>query len=310
MIMVAALRYLAVGLLLIAAPLLCPSLAQAQDKGRFVEIAAAPSTQAGIAPPHVVIWLPPGYGRTRTRHPVVYMHDGQNFFFPERSAFNKIWAADQAALRLIAAKRTPPFIIVAIDNPEAARYRQYFPQGLYTLAPANVRAVFDAEAKGPITGDAYLRFLVRDLKPMIDRTYRTRPDAAHTVILGSSMGALISCYAFVEYPRVFGRAACVSTHWLLTMPANLPPDADVLGLWTGYLAKHLGRPDGRKLWMDHGTETLDANYGPWQDRIDARLVSLGWRRGRDFESKTYPGAAHEENAWAARLDDMLGWLLG
>jgi enterochelin esterase-like enzyme len=290
--------------------LVFPLAAHAQDAGRFIEIPAAHSSQSEIKPPHVVIWLPPGYDASRRRYAVVYMHDGQNVFFPARSAFHKVWAADKAALRLIAAKRTAPFIIVAIDNPEAARYRQYFPQGIYEAAPPNVRAVFDKSAGGPITGDAYLRFLVDDLKPMIDRTYRTRSDAAHTAMIGSSMGGLITCYAFVRHPRVFGRAACVSTHWLLTMPTDLPPGADVLGVWKSYFAAHLGKPVGRKLWMDHGTETLDANYGPWQDAIDARLVALGWKKGRDFESRTYPGAAHEENAWAARMDDMLGWLLG
>jgi pimeloyl-ACP methyl ester carboxylesterase len=281
----------------------------AQDQGRFVEIAAAPSTQPEIKPPHVVVWLPPDYDRSAQRYSVVYMHDGQNIFFPQRSAFNKVWAADKSALRLIAKKKVRPFIIVAIDNPLAARYRQYFPQAIYDAAPADVRAVFDASAAGAMTGDAYLRFLVRDLKPLIDRRYRTRSDAAHTAVVGSSMGGLISCYAFVQYPRTFGRAACVSTHWLLAMPNELPKDANVLGLWEKFFTDRLGKPAGRKLWMDHGTETLDANYGPWQDVIDARLVKLGWKKGSDFESRTYAGAAHEENAWAARLDDMLGWLL-
>lgn len=281
--------------------------ALAQPTGRFVEIAAVPTTR--IAPPHVVVWLPPGYDTGRGRYPVVYMHDGQNLFFPARSNFNKVWAADKSALRLIAAHRVAPFIIVGIDQPGAARYRQYFPQAIYEAAPANVRAVFDANAHGPITGDAYLAFLVEDLKPLIDRTYRTRPDAAHTAIVGSSMGGLISCYAFTRYPRVFGRAGCVSTHWLLSMPNELPPGADVIGLWTAYLRAQLGRPGGRRLWMDHGTETLDANYAPWQQAIDAQVAALGWRKGRDFESRVYPGAAHEENAWAARLDDIFGWLL-
>lgn len=279
----------------------------AQDSGRFVEIAAAPTTQ--IAPPHVTVWLPPGYDAGRRRYGVVYMQDGQNVFFPARSGFNKVWAADKAVLRLVAARRIAPVIIVAVDHPGAARYRQYFPQRLYEMADPAVRRALDAQVKGPITGDAYLDFLTRDLKPLIDRTYRTRADPADTAVIGSSMGGLISCYAFVERPRVFGRAACVSTHWLLAMPDELPPGADVLGLWKQYLAAHLGRPAGRRLWMDHGTETLDANYGPWQDAIDADLVALGWRKGRDFESRTYPGAAHEENAWAARLPDMLAWLL-
>ena len=172
-----------------------------------------------------------------------------------------------------------------------------------------MRAVFDGNARGPITGDAYLAFLVHDLQPLIDRTYRARLDAAHTAIVGSSMGGLISCYAFVQYPRVFGRAACVSTHWLLAGPQELPAGADVLGLWKAYLAAHLGAPAGRRLWMDHGTQTLDALYGPWQDAIDADLAALGWRKGHDFESRVYPGTAHEENAWAARLDDIFGWLL-
>ena len=80
-------------------------------------------------------------------------------------------------------------------------------------------------------------------------------------------------------------------------------------LWKTYLTRHLGLPAGRKLWMDHGTETLDAAYGPWQSAIDDDITARGWIQGRDFESRTYKGAAHEENAWAARLPDMLAWLL-
>ena len=297
------------GAILILFELCFPAKAPAQTAGRFIEIPAAVSTQPAITAPHVVVWLPPGYDKSHNRYPVVYMNDGQNVFFPERSGFNKVWAADKAALRLIAGRKVAPFIIVAVDHPGAARYRQLFPQAIYDAAPRAVREVFDANAKGPIAGDAYLAFLVSDLKPLIDRSYRTRRDAAHTAIVGSSMGGLISCYAFVQYPRVFGRAACVSTHWLLASPQELPADADVLGLWKAYLGAHLGAPVGRKLWMDHGTETLDALYGPWQAAIDADLTALGWHKGCDFESRTYPGAAHEENAWAARLDDMLSWLL-
>ena len=236
------------------------------------------------------------------------MHDGQNLFFPERSNFNKVWAADAAARRVVAAG-TPPFIIVGIDQPGAARYRQYFPQALYAAASPALQAKFDRLAKGPITGDAYLVFLTDDLKPLIDRTYRTRPDPAHTAIIGSSMGGLISCYAFVARPDVFGRAACVSTHWPLADPADVGPfSPELAGLWQHYLATHLGAPARRLLWMDHGTATLDANYAPWQAAIDADLTGLGWVRDRDFVSRSYEGAAHEENAWAARLDDIFAWL--
>ena len=277
----------------------------AEDRGRFVEIAAVPSTE--IAPSHVVVWLPPGYDRGRKRYGVVYLNDGQNLFFPERSGFNKVWAADKAVLALIAAKRIDPVILVGIDHPGKDRYRQYFPQAIDAAASTEVRAVFENE--GPVYGDAYLKFLVTELKPLIDRTYRTRRDARHTAIAGSSMGGLISCYAIAEYPAVFGRAACVSTHWLLAMPDKLPPGADVLGLWHDYFTRKLGRPRGRRVWMDHGTETLDALYDPWQRAIDADFIELGWRRDRDFASRVYPGAAHEENAWATRLPEVFAWLL-
>ncbi|VVT12809.1 conserved hypothetical protein [Sphingomonas sp. EC-HK361] len=283
--------------------------AAAQDTGRFVEIAAVPTTN--ITPPHVVVWLPPGYDAAKRRYGVVYMHDGQNLFFLARSNFNKVWAADKSALRLIAAKRVDPFIIVGVDQPGEARYRQYFPQKLYAMASPKVRAGFDRLAKGPITGDAYLRFLTDDLKPMIDREFRTSPDPKHTAVIGSSMGGLISCYAFVEKPSVFGRAACVSTHWPLADPSDVGPfNPEITAIWKAYLTKSLGKPNGRRLWMDHGTETLDANYRPYQQAIDADLIALGWKRGRDFQSREYPGAAHEENAWAARMDDIFGFLLG
>ncbi len=276
----------------------------AEPQGRFVEIAAVPS--AHIAPTHVVVWLPPGYDAGKRRYGVVYMHDGQNLFFPERSGFKKVWAADKAVLRLIEAGRIDPVIVVGIDHPGKDRYRQYFPQALAESAPPAVRTVFEAD--GPVYGDAYLKFLVTELKPLIDRTYRTRRDAEHTAIVGSSMGGLISCYAFVEYPKVFGRGACVSTHWLMAMPDKVP-QAEVLALWQNYLSRKLGKPKGRRLWMDHGTETLDAYYDPWQRAIDADVAALGWRRNRDFASRVYPGAAHEENAWASRLPEIFAWLL-
>ncbi|MGY4398149.1 putative alpha/beta superfamily hydrolase [Sphingomonas sp. UYAg733] len=288
---------------------LLPQPAASAGDGRFVEIAAMASAQ--ITAPRVTIWLPPGYGRGNRRYGVAYMNDGQNLFRPERSGFGKVWAADKSVQRLVAARRIAPLIIVGIDHPGGARYRQYFPQSLYEAAAPELRAQFDRLANGPITGDAYLRFLVTELKPFIDGHYRTLPGAAHTAIIGSSMGGLISCYAFVEYPRVFGRAGCVSTHWPLADPDDVGPfKANVAGLWKHYLTLKLGKPDGRRLWMDHGTETLDAGYAPWQSAIDTDLTALGWRKDRDFASRNYAGAAHEENAWAARLDDILVWLLG
>lgn len=290
-------RLLALLLVLLAAP------AAAEQGGRFVEIAAFPSRN--IDPVHVVIWLPPGYDAGGARYGVVYMHDGQNLFFRERSNFDKVWAADKA---MLAQKKR--WIIVGIDQPGAARFRQYAPQALAERASPAFRAKIDRLAQGPLTGDAYLRFIVDELKPAIDRDWRTRPGRMDTAIIGSSMGGLISCYGFTRYPAVFGRAGCVSTHWPLADPRDVGPfNAEVTTLWRDWLGETLGPPRGRKLWLDHGTTTLDAAYAPYQQAIDARLTELGWREGRDFRSKVYEGAPHEENAWAARLPEIFAWLL-
>jgi predicted alpha/beta superfamily hydrolase len=281
--------------------------ATAQDTGRVVEIAAVPSTS--ITPPHVVVWLPPGYDASKRRYPVAYMHDGQNLFFPERSNYNKVWAADRSALRLIAAKRVPPFIIVGIDHPGEARFRQYFPQALAESASPALRAILTRDAKGPFTGDAYLHFLATELKPMIDRQYRTRRGPESTAIIGSSMGGLISCYAFVRMPQVFGRAGCVSTHWPLTAPdVTAPHKAEIVRLWSDAFRRGLGRAGARRLWMDHGDQTLDAYYPPYQAEITRAVAATGWRQGRDFVARAYPGTPHEENAWAARMDDIFAFL--
>lgn len=275
--------------------------------GSFIVLPKVASKNIG--PAHVTIWLPPGYAKTRDRWPVIYMHDGQNVFFPKRSGYNKVWAADKAMVKLIGDGTTKGAIIVAVDH-QPARARQYFPQEIYNRLGAELRAEADRFLIGPIYSDAYLRFLVSELKPMIDKRYRTLADAEHSHVMGSSMGGLISLYAIAEYPQVFGRAACVSTHWPLAAPDRVgPAKAEVLAIWSDFLTERLGAPRGRRIWFDHGDQTLDQFYGPYQTEIDRKLISIGWQPQREFETRSYPGAAHEENAWAARLPEILEWLL-
>ena len=85
--------------------------------------------------------------------------------------------------------------------------------------------------------------------------------------------------------------------------------ATILGAWDRFLRDDLGPPQGRRIWFDHGDQTLDSFYGPWQVEIDRRMVANGWQPQRDFETKTYVGAGHEENAWAERLPEIFAWLL-
>lgn len=286
-----------------------PAPIMAQDDGRFVDL--GPVETQRIAPPKVVLWLPPGYDATKQRYAVVYMHDGQNLFDPKRSNFNKIWAADKSAMRLITAGKVKPFIIVGIDHPGTDRGRQYFPRPMldYVSPPTRQKLQSQGDDK-PIIADAYLKFIVHELKPQIDRQYRTKRDRKHTAIAGSSMGGLISLYAISKYPEVFGVAGAVSTHLPLGNPNWSDMEKqDIFSAWQKFVKLDLGMPKGRRIWFDHGTETLDAFYQPYQENLDAALIANGWTKGRDFNSKVYIGAAHEENAWAARLDDIFGWML-
>lgn len=284
--------------------------AQAAPTGSFVDLPRVES--ANIPPVHVTIWLPPGYQRPGARFPVIYMHDGQNVFFPALSGYNKVWAADKAMLGLIADGATRGAIIVAVWHPGEARARQYFPQQLYENLPPDLRVEADQFLNGPVRSDSYLKFLVTELKPMIDRRYRTLGDRANSFVVGSSMGGLISLYAIARYPAIFGGAACVSTHWPLAAPERVDAarTGAVLGVWDRFIAEDLGAPGRRRIWFDHGDQTLDRFYGAYQAEIDRKLARIGWQRGRDFESRSYPGAAHEENAWAARLPEIFAWLLG
>lgn len=294
-------RVLIAVLALISAP------ARAQDGGRLIDYETVEA--AGLPPQRLTIWLPPGYDGSNKRYPVLYMHDGHNLFDVKNSNFNKIWAADKAMLKVAAGQGIEPRIIVGVWAPGKDRFRQYLPRPAYDAAPPALKAKMDEMAGGPVISDAYLAWLAGPLKAWVDASFRTRPGREDTAIAGSSMGGLMSCYAMAARPDVYGQAACVSSHWPAIGPDTVKGfNPETLAIWTGFFDKTLGAPAGRRIWMDHGTGTLDAFYAPYQEPIDAEFIKLGWQRGTDFESKVYPGAEHEENAWAARLPEIFAWM--
>lgn len=264
---------------------------------------------AYLAPRLVDVWLPPGYSDQR-KYAVVYMHDGQ-MLFDAGITWNKMeWRADEVAAALMAEGKVRPFIIVGVHNGGSNRSAEYFPQKPFESLPAGRQAellAMDRSANarlfaGKVNSDAYLRYLVKELKPYIDAHYSVHTDAANTVVMGSSMGGLISLYAISEYPEVFGSAACLSTHWpgKFTLDDNPIPDA-----FFSYMQKQLPDPASHRLYFDYGTATLDALYPPLQDKADAVLRSRGYGPG-NWKTLKFEGAEHSEKAWAARLD--VPWL--
>ena len=253
-----------------------------------------------VAPRNVEVWLPPGYARdTTARYPVLYLQDGQNVFDPATSYTGVDWGVDETMTRLIAEHAVRPAIVVAIWN-TPARFQEYMPQqalGTDSAFSSGVPGL--GMVKGPALSDAYLRFMVEELKPFVDSAYRTRPGPSDTFVMGSSMGGLISLYAVMEYPQVFGGAACLSTHW---------PAAD--GAFVTWLAGRLPPPASHRLYFDHGTETLDSLYAPYQARVDAAGRAAGYTEGRNWISRVFPGADHSERSWRVRVAGPLVFLLG
>jgi predicted alpha/beta superfamily hydrolase len=208
------------------------------------------------------------------------------------------WGVDDTMTRLIGEEKVRAAIVVGIWN-TPLRLLEYMPakaipgEGIATgVGGARVR-------RQDVVSDAYLAFLVHELKPFIDRTYRTLPARDDTFVMGSSMGGLISAYAISEYPQVFGGAGCVSTHW----PAGE-------GIVVDYLARHLPDPRTHQFYFDHGTETLDASYAPYQQRMDAAMRDAGYRPGPQWMTRSFEGAEHSEKSWRARLEIPLLFLLG
>jgi len=252
-----------------------------------------------VAARNVDVWLPPDYGHDTSKHyPVVYMHDGQNLFDPALSYTGIDWGVDETMTRLIREKKIREAIVVGIWN-TPLRGAEYMPRKAVEDSRVRLMKDFPDLPREQILSDAYLKFLVEELKPFIDTTFRTLPARQHTFVMGSSMGGLISAYAISEYPDVFGGAAGVSTHW---------PAGD--GVVIDYLREHLPDPRTHKFYFDYGTETLDAGYGPYQRRMDKVLRRAGYTRDINWITLKAAGAEHSERAWSRRVDQPLIFFLG
>lgn len=156
----------------------------------------------------VWIYLPQSYSTSKKKYPVLYMQDGQNVFDEATSAYGE-WGVDEALDTF--GPQHKEIIVVAIDNGGEKRLNEYSP--------------YDMEQYGKGEGDQYVDFLVQTLKPYIDKHYRTKKDEKNTFIAGSSMGGLISFYAILKYPKVFGGAGIFSpAFWITPQLKHINPE--------------------------------------------------------------------------------------
>jgi len=250
-----------------------------------------------VSPRTITVWLPPDYMREPDRrYRVLYAHDGQNLFDPKTSYIGVDWGLHEALGRLQAEGVDCPLVVGIWNTPR--RYREYDPRKVFEEYLSRQEQIRYALKHGRPLGDSYLKFIVQELKPFIDKRFRTQFTEKANFMLGSSMGGIISAYALCEYPDIFGAAACLSTHW---------PTGN--GKMSAYLPDHLPDPQNHRFYFDYGTETIDAQYEPFQHRVDEVMRRKGYVEGGNWVTQKFPGEDHSERAWRRRLEIPLRFLL-
>lgn len=262
---------------------------------------------------NVDVWLPSDYDNTK-KYDVIYMNDGQALFDPSLTWFNDEWQVDEMMDKLTKETKIRNTIIVGIWNSGTGRIGDYFPQKPFeSLSQKYVDSLKIEFDKNDYTrnmiedvhSDNYLKFLVEELKPLIDQKYATHSAKEGTFIMGSSYGGLISMYAISEYPSVFGGAACLSTHWIGSFNDN----PVIAQSFIDYFGKNIPDPKDHKIYFDYGTETLDQYYEPYQLKIDS-ILRLNGYSGSSWKTIKFEGKNHSESSWRERLEIPIVFLVG
>lgn len=248
-----------------------PSTASAQ-----VTVLPKPLTIPGLNRQRTLrLYLPPGYATSGKRYPVLYMHDGQNLF-DDATAYAGEWGVDETLDRL-AKEQGLELIVVGVDNGGVQRMTELNP--------------WDHARFGPGEGERYMDFIVNVVKPLVDKNYRTLAAREHTGVMGSSMGGLISHYAILHYPKVFGVAGIFSpAYWVgpavykLAAAQPVPSDAR--------LALYMGGGEGDQAVDD---------FRRMVAQLKAQRVAKLW-------VKETPNAAHNEGAWRQEFAAAVSWM--
>ena len=234
----------------------------------------------------VWLYLPADYKTSNQSYPVVYMHDGQNLFDKKTSSYSNEWSVDETLDKLFRNKNLK-LIVVGIDNGADKRLDEYSP--------------FKNEKYGGGEGDAYLEFIVNTLKPYIDANYNTLKDKKHTAIFGSSMGGLISHYAALKYPNVFGKVGVYSpAFWFAPEIEN-------------YTKSHANLKDTKMYFLAGGKEGEKAGFDEISQTVKDmnQMISVLKNNGfstENIRSKVVPDGKHNETLWRENFEEAITWL--
>ncbi|WP_397444893.1 alpha/beta hydrolase [Polaribacter sp. R77954] len=225
----------------------------------------------------VWLYLPPNYNSSTEKYPVIYMHDAQNLF-DDATSFIGEWGVDET-LNNLYNKTRKSFIVVGVENGGAKRIEEYTP--------------FKHPKYGGGKGTIYIDFLVKELKPYIDANYRTKTDAKHTAIMGSSLGGFISFYGGLKYPDVFGKIGALSTSfWFSDKIYNF--------------TKENGNLQNTKIYLLVGDKEGDSMV-PDTQKIAKLLLETGFAN-QNLKTKIVIDGKHTESFWKSEFLEVITFL--
>ncbi|MFC4598575.1 alpha/beta hydrolase [Cohnella hongkongensis] len=237
----------------------------------------------------VFVYLPPGYDQEPDRtYPVLYVHDGQNVF---HAAFNgQSWNLHHICDRLIEEGRIEELIVVAAANMGLERNSEFAHHGPYSDT-----------LEYPCRGELYEEFLAEELKPYIDRIYRTKRESRHTAMMGSSRGGLVTYHIGFRRSDVFGKLAMISPYFAQydeREMTHLP------------IVQHFAKKRPLRLWIDTGGMEGMTVQVDHVRRMAEHLAEIGYRSGEDLMFCYEPQAEHNEEAWEKRVHAPLIYFFG
>lgn len=257
-----------------------------------------------LAERFVDVWIPEAF-EPDTAYSVIYMHDGQ-MLFDESSTWNgQEWRVDETLTRLMEAGKIPPTIVVGIWNADDQRTAEYFPEDALSLIDGVISDDLLSNIPDEFRANRYVDFLAESVIPFVEENYPVIKNRDGRFVIGSSYGGLISLYTLTKYPKLFSGVGALSTHW----PGTYESNDEIPDGIREYLRRNLPAAGTHKIYYDHGTETLDSLYAPYQQKVDAMMVELGFTPDVDFKTEVYEGTNHSENAWAERFEVPIRYLL-
>lgn len=252
------------------------------------------------------VWTPEGYSAQREKaYPVIYMHDGQNLFDANTTWNHQSWEMDSVTSALINQKLIEASVIVGIHSKSESRLGDLMPEKAFFMIENLPDTVSYSGHPINVRGDKYAAFVTQTLMPQMNAEYNLSQKAEETIVMGSSMGGLMSIYMICEYPDLFGGAGCLSTHW----PGDPFSHWPLMPAMLRYLEKALPSSGNHKLYFDHGTEDIDAFYGEAELQVLELVKKNGYVTGVSLDNYVDEGAGHQERFWAKRVERPLRFLL-